>query len=147
MEATPATSVQPSYPPFTSAEGPFRDKQEAIQACVWRAWSVYQCWRRGCDLMSGRAAWAKHRVASHHCWNTRDVMRHLRYLAKILEMGNIFLWAKQDTDSAPGWGQQVPGTSPRTAGCSGDICHCPPWMLERVRPNCILSSGSLPPNL
>lgn len=76
-------------------------------------------------------------------------MRHLRYLAKILKMGSIFLWAKWDTDSAPGWGQQVPGNSPSTAGCSGDICKCwdggnqttpPPWALPPTPPNLYMTS-------
>lgn len=33
-------------------------KQGAIHAGIGRAWSEYQCWRRGRDLMSRQAVWA-----------------------------------------------------------------------------------------
>lgn len=47
-------------PTFGSCEGPFSDKQGAVHAGIGWAWSEYQCWGCGWDLMSGRAVWAEH---------------------------------------------------------------------------------------
>lgn len=94
--------------------------------------------------MSGWAVWAKHRLEFHHYWNARDGMRHLKYLAKILETRSVFLWAKWGTDPAPGWGQQVPGNSPRREAAVGAFVAVPHDSWRRGRSNCTSSLSSAP---
>lgn len=93
----------------------------------WIRISVLEVWQRFNERAGSVSTMAPHRE-----WKTENAMRHLECLVKILRktIPIVFLWAKWGTDSALGWGQQMPESIPRMAGYSGNICHCPLWVLR-----------------